>query len=333
MIADAIKNALLDWCVVVIPDLGTFWSEESGAELSPSGNLIKPPHVNISFKTEIEDKDSDVYSLVEFISKNEDYDAEEIAIQISMFVMNIKQRLEDGETAPIGDLGYFVQEDGEEIEFRQRSESNIIPDSFGLPKITATPLVQEEILEDEPIYDTEEEVFEEETKSKKPIWLFVAIPLIIIFTAAAYFFFKPTVDTPMAENETEETVQNEQEEVSTTSDDEVSEEDNEEPAAVTSDNSETTITQEEEPKEEIVSPVSSSERNGNVHIVISSFGARVNAEKAVKEAEAKGFSHVGVIATKDKFRVAIKGFNSHQEAKADLADVQKVYKGAWIIRN
>ncbi|OHX65755.1 SPOR domain-containing protein [Flammeovirga pacifica] len=325
MIADAIKEALLDWCVVVIPDLGTFWSEESGAELSPSGNLIKPPHVNISYKTEIEEKDKEVYSLVEFISKNEEYDAEEIAIQISMFVMNIKQRLEDGETAPIGDLGYFVMSDDEEIEFRQRSESNIIPDSFGLPKITATPLVQEEILEDEPIY-ADDDIYEEESKSKRPIWLFIAIPVIILFTAGAYFFLKPSViDTEdvAVENTTEENdVTNENSSTEEGTSDEVS--------------TEEAVPEKEEPQVVEADPVvevnSSSERNGEYHIVIASFGAKVNAEKAVKEAENKGFDHVGVIASGKKFRVAVKGFNSHQEAKADLSKVQKSYKGAWIIR-
>ncbi|NME69666.1 HU domain-containing protein [Flammeovirga aprica] len=323
MIADAIKNALLDWGVVVVPDLGTFWSEESGAEVSPSGNIIKPPHVTISFSKS--EDDVEMYSLVVYISKTEDLDEDEVAIQVSMFVANLQQRLEDGETAPIGDLGYFIQDDSEEIIFRQRNESNITPESFGLPKITATPLMEDEIEEEEEEYSQ----FEEEAPAKRPIWLFIAIPVIIILTAGGYYFLKPSDEQPKEEITQEKVIEVEDNDV-----EEVEEETTitqetkkEEPATTVEKTKEPEVAVEEE------TPEVDASRNGNYHIVISSFGDQEKAELAVKQAEKKGFDHVGIIVSKGKFRVALKGFNSHQDAKTELPKAQSKFKGAWIWRN
>ncbi|WP_044211908.1 SPOR domain-containing protein [Flammeovirga sp. OC4] len=324
MIADAIKNALLDWGVVVIPDLGTFWSEESGAEVSPSGNIIKPPHVTISFSKS--EDDVEMYSLVVYISKTEDLDEDEVAIQVSMFVANLQQRLEDGETAPIGDLGYFIQDDDEEIIFRQRNESNISPESFGLPKITATPLLQDEIEEEEEDYGE----YEEETPSKRPVWLMVSIPAIILLTIVGYYLLKPSTDENPEEVITQENVIEAEEE------DQVEEV---EETTITQETVEETPTTIEETKVEEAEVVVTEEtapeasRNGNYHIVISSFGDEAKAEIAVKQAEKKGFEHVGIIVSKGKYRVALKGYNSHQEAKAALPTAQSKFKGAWIWRN
>ncbi|KXX70681.1 SPOR domain-containing protein [Flammeovirga sp. SJP92] len=325
MIADAIKNALLDWGVVVVPDLGTFWSEESGAEVSPSGNIIKPPHVTISFSKS--EDDVEMYSLVVYISKTEDLDEDEVAIQVSMFVANLQQRLEDGETAPIGDLGYFIQDDSEEIIFRQRNESNITPESFGLPKITATPLMEDEIEEEEEEYNQ----YEEEPPAKRPIWLFIAIPVIIILTAGGYYFLKPSSETPQEEITQEEVIEvegtNEGEVVKETT---VTEEETGESTTTTV---EETVVEEAEIVVEEEKPQSVASRNGNYHIVISSFGDKAKAELAVSQAEKKGFEHVGIIVSKGKYRVALKGFNSHQDAKEELPHAQSKFKGAWIWRN
>ncbi|MBD0400775.1 SPOR domain-containing protein [Flammeovirga sp. EKP202] len=324
MIADAIKNALLDWGVVVIPDLGTFWSEESGAEVSPSGNIIKPPHVTISFSKS--EDDVEMYSLVVYISKTEDLDEDEVAIQVSMFVANLQQRLEDGETAPIGDLGYFIQDDDEEIIFRQRNESNISPESFGLPKITATPLLHDEIEEEEEEYGE----YEEEAPSKRPVWLMVSIPVIILLTIVGYYLLKPSTDENPEEVITQENVIEAEEEEQV---EEVEE------TTITQETVEETPTTIEETKVEEAEVVVTEEttpdapRNGNYHIVISSFGDEGKAEVAVKQAEKKGFDHVGIIVSKGKYRVALKGYNSHQEAKEALPTAQSKFKGAWIWRN
>lgn len=318
MIADAIKNALLDWGVVVVPDLGTFWSEESGAEVSPSGNIIKPPHVSISFSNS--EEDIEMYSLVIYISKNEDLDEDEVAIQVSMFVANLQQRIEDEETAPIGDLGYFIQDDDGQVVFRQRNESNITPESFGLPKITATPLMEDEISEEEEEYNE----YEDEEIKKRPIWLFVAIPSILVLTTIGYFLLKPvSIPTPEEQVQQEEVIETE---IEAEKEEEIVKE-----TTVTKETpqKETTVTVEE--KEEVV-PKKEVARNGNYHIVISSFGEESKAEIAVKQATQKGFENVGIITSNGKFRVAIKGFNSHQDAKEELPKAQSKFKGAWIWR-
>ncbi|WP_281613999.1 SPOR domain-containing protein [Flammeovirga sp. SubArs3] len=333
MIADAIKDALLDWCVVVIPDLGTFWSEESGAEVSPSGNIIKPPHVNISFSENIEEKDLEVYSLIQFIAKSEDLDPDEVAIQVSMFVANIQQRLEDGETATVGNMGYFVQDDDGTLTFRQKSENNIIPESFGLPKITATPLLNDDIEEDVPIYQ-EEEAFsgeEELESSKRPVWLLVSIPIIILLTVVGYFVMKPS-NTTQSEIVEEEVIEQQVEDSEI--DESVAAEDVDDAADIDSEQEENTPVEETtvEKEEVVVEESEPATRNGHYHIVIASFGDRKNAQKAVQKAESKGFDYVGVIESKGKFRVAIKGFVSHQDAKEELPKAQESFKGAWIIR-
>ncbi|MBB6460523.1 SPOR domain-containing protein [Flammeovirga kamogawensis] len=326
MIAEAIKSALLDWGVVVVPDLGTFWSEESGAEVSPSGNIIKPPHVSISFSSS--EDDIEMYSLVTFISKSEDLDEDEVAIQVSMFVANLQQRLDDGEIAPIGDLGYFLTDESGETSFRQRSESNIEPDSFGLPKITATPLMENDIHEEEEEYSDLENDIEE--KSSKPVWLYVSIPVILLLTAVGYFLLKPSA--PVVVNKGQETEQEEVIEEVT-----IQEGDNE------VDVKETTIDikkvnddiQEVEVKEEVFVEEETGKpghADGHYHIVISSFNNQKQANAAVKQAKKKGFDDVGVIVSKGKYRVAIKGYQSHKDAKADLESTQKAFKGAWVWR-
>lgn len=325
MIADAIKNALLDWGVVVVPDLGTFWSEESGAEVSPSGNIIKPPHVTVSF-SDSED-DIEMYSLVIYISKMDDLDEDEVAIQVSMFVANLQQRLDDGETAPIGDLGYFIQDDDGEIVFRQRSESNITPESFGLPKITATPLMDDEIEEEEEEYQE----YEPEAPSKRPVWLFVAIPTILVLTTIGYFLLKPdssNTDIPQEEVTQEEVieVENSENEIKI-EDTKVTTKETPKKKQTTVERTETVVKKEKDTPKKVVS------RNGNYHIVISSFTEKNAADLAVKQASSKGFTHVGIIESKGKYRVALKGFNSHKEAKEALPNAQSKFKGAWIWRN
>ncbi|MEH0154159.1 SPOR domain-containing protein [Limibacter armeniacum] len=369
MIANFIKEALVEQGIAAIPGLGTFSSREAGAEVSDAGNMITPPHADIEF-TEDVNLDPDV-SIVKFISDKEHADLTEVRMQVELFVSSIMQQVQTGDIARIKGLGYFKGGLGGRLLFHQLDEENVLPDSFGLPKITASPIIEEESDVDEyrattppqqnmptpssPGYNDDEE---DQRNNNLIYWL--AVPLIFIAALGIYFFFNPSAYDKLMGNDTtdnvalSETTQPSEgasstEELATAGDstdytsfgeETTSDESFETTSSETTDEeySSTATEEVEEKPEPVVQKARPSvttdgpiiSRTGRYYIIVSSFTTEANASRAQKQYKAKGHQESKIIKYNGKYRVSVADFTDQGSANSELSSIEQDFKGAWV---
>jgi len=137
MVARYIKELLQESDEVIVQDLGTFHTSYCSAEIHPVSHAFSAPNKNISFQTKIKTSN---FLLENYIAQKENISFEEAKEEIQKFVSTLKVNLGVEKRFALEDLGEFVLQVTDEIEFKQNKQANILKDSFGLPEIYAKPI-------------------------------------------------------------------------------------------------------------------------------------------------------------------------------------------------
>jgi cell division septation protein DedD/nucleoid DNA-binding protein len=137
MVARYIKELLQESDEVIVQDLGTFHTSYCSAEIHPVSHAFAAPNKNISFQTKIKTSN---FLLENYIAQKENISFEEAKEEIQKFVSTLKVNLGVEKRFALEDLGEFVLQVTDEIEFKQNKQANILKDSFGLPEIYAKPI-------------------------------------------------------------------------------------------------------------------------------------------------------------------------------------------------
>jgi nucleoid DNA-binding protein len=137
MVARYIKELLQESDEVIVQDLGTFHTSYCSAEIHPVSHAFVAPNKNISFQTKIKTSN---FLLENYIAQKENISLEEAKEEVQKFVSTLKVSLGVEKRFALEDLGEFVLQVTDEIEFKQNKQANILKDSFGLPEIYAKPI-------------------------------------------------------------------------------------------------------------------------------------------------------------------------------------------------
>ncbi|GAA4834093.1 SPOR domain-containing protein [Algivirga pacifica] len=347
MIAKYIKEALIKNGTVVVTGLGTFRSENTAADVSDSGNMITPPHTEVTF-TEEQDILSP-HNVAEYIVDNTGMALAEVRMEIDLFVNNLMQEVKMGGAGKVTGLGYFKAGIGGKLLFHQYNEENVSPDSFGLPKIQATPMIEPEMntpQDEKPsslVYaDDDRDAFGEEENQQWMYW--VGVPLVLIAVLTGYVFYVGTdavvamfEGSPQQEQVVQEELVSSGEEY--TYEDATSEvdENTSYTETIVEESAENTEMNTEEPSvDEYESSVSSDQIAGNLvtgpsnryYIIVSSFSTLNNAEVAQKKLVRDGYTDAKVISYRGKYRVSAGDFSDRNAASS--RNKQLSFKGAWV---
>lgn len=224
MVSSYIKEALVEVEELTVPGLGTFSSRSLGAEVSMSGNMITPPHADVSFT---EEENPSAKNLVDYIVEVGGADVTEVQIQVEIFVTNIRQQVQTGDVSKIKGFGYFKGGLGGRLLFHQLDEENVLPDSYGLPKITTTPIIEDtdafgsdtesqteqeddDYDADVPMVATPSDTETRDKENKQKMYLIAAVPLILVAAIGIYFFFNPeALEVLLGDDDAQEIVVNE----------------------------------------------------------------------------------------------------------------------------
>ncbi|PWJ42292.1 SPOR domain-containing protein [Sediminitomix flava] len=327
-----IKQQLEENKIAVIPQLGTFRSTSHNADMSDSGNLISPPDEAIIFEEDFQEQVN--HSIASYIEKKTGEDEIDIATEVQLYVSTIKQTLNAEGIAEIEGLGYFTKDNGL-ISFNQFDEVNINPESFGLPKINASPIIDDQ-------EDDDSSANKGNTTLKA--LLLVGLILVVVGGGGAYYFMTQDSSTTQTVAQEEEKVTDKVEEANT---DIIQEEELSGPVDL-EENVSTPVVEETKVEEKPVKKATTTskttksktsyagvleEKTGQYYVIVSSFSNLENAKKSVRGFKKDGYTNAQIIRTPTKYRVALDGFNNKSEAKSLQEKVNSSFPGSWVWKN
>ena len=132
MVSKHIKDLLFDCDELIINDLGTLHAIYASADAHPASHVFAPPHKNITFSQNPKISNG---ILEEYIAQTEGVSLQDAEGQVKQFVSSVKIDLGIHKKYPMAQLGSFVLQYEDQLEFKSETELNYLNDAFGLPQI------------------------------------------------------------------------------------------------------------------------------------------------------------------------------------------------------
>ncbi len=132
MVSKHIKDLLFDCDELIINDLGTLHATYASADAHPASHVFAPPHKNITFSQNPKISNG---ILEEYIAQTEGVSMQDAEGQVKQFVSSVKIDLGIHKKYPMAQLGSFVLQYEDQLEFKPDTELNYLNDAFGLPQI------------------------------------------------------------------------------------------------------------------------------------------------------------------------------------------------------
>ena len=132
MVSKHIKDLLFNCDELIINDLGTLHAAYASADAHPASHVFAPPHKNITFSQNPKISNG---VLEEYIAQTENVSLQDAEGQVKQFVSSVKIDLGIHKKYPMAQLGSFVLQYEDQLEFKSETELNYLNDAFGLPQI------------------------------------------------------------------------------------------------------------------------------------------------------------------------------------------------------
>ncbi len=210
MIEQYISDLVSSKDEVVVPGLGTFMT--TLVESKVVGTDILPPNKKIAFYPRLQqDKNNLLKTTVMAAEGLSESDFDE---HLQVFIGRVNTALEANGRAEFPDLGLLVKNPNGDLEFRQDETLNFLPDAYGLPRLTRTPIgkTKNPAVTENQTKDDKTEVpaatnatatqtgqttpdaqkTTTEPKSRDGIMWFIIFPLLIGFAFLFYYFTQRT---------------------------------------------------------------------------------------------------------------------------------------------
>jgi cell division protein FtsN len=149
-IAVYIGDLLYDYECVVIPGLGGFISRDYPASIHPVKHYFSPPRREIVFNPWLRANDG---LLLNHIALNEKLPYHEAKSRLDRFVLKCLSALGDGKRINFRNVGVIYMDKDQQLVFEPDTQSNYLPDAFGLSGFVSPPIKRDEgVLAREPIF-------------------------------------------------------------------------------------------------------------------------------------------------------------------------------------
>lgn len=317
-IKEHIKELLITNQGVIIPGLGGFVSEYEPAAFDVNENKFLPPSKKIIFKSDYNYQDN---LLIDFISKKETVQKNEVKSAINDFVKDCNSKLNKGLKVEFPEIG-TLSKSGKSIIFKQSKEANLLSDSFGLQSIKTPPAEIKTSTKAKKSY-------------KKVIILSSSILVFLILVGFCWYLTEGFTDFSIiaSNNSSSEAVE----------DDEIINTERNLDSIAKADSLKTLINEsidentdikdalfyEEPDKEEPKSKYST------FQIIAGSFSRMDNANKFAEELKEKGYSPEIIRSGDNLFRISIFTYNDETEALKQLYKLRQTtdIKSVWILKS
>ncbi|UZO81656.1 SPOR domain-containing protein [Aquimarina sp. ERC-38] len=152
-----LKDLLYRYDCVILPGFGAFLSQRKPAFIQENSQHFYPPSKVISFNEQLQHNDG---LLANYIASVEKCSFKEAVDKIEIYVTNLKNSLYNQEVY-LKNIGAFFTSGEGRLQFKPDSQTNFLPEAFGLSSIT-TPAVILQAPERE-VLKEQVEVLEEKT--------------------------------------------------------------------------------------------------------------------------------------------------------------------------
>ncbi|MGL5682797.1 MAG: hypothetical protein ACRDDZ_07055 [Marinifilaceae bacterium] len=132
-VIDYISDLLYLYDCVIVPDFGAFVCNHSSASFDEKTGIISPPAKYVVFNSNIKHNDG---LLIDWIATKEGCDYKKAQIKVSLFVEEIKIRLNQRQRIRFGQLGEFTTDRKFNIVF-QPERRNFSSESIGMEQLQA----------------------------------------------------------------------------------------------------------------------------------------------------------------------------------------------------
>lgn len=296
-----IKELLLLNDCVIIPEFGGFVANYKPATIE--NNQFFPPTKEIAFNNKLNSNDG---LLINYISETEGIDYFSARQKLDSFVEETNLNLERNRNVHFEGVGYLHYDSRENLLFEPLLRQNLLVDSYGLQNFSYEKLYQRQM--PKPAFKVEYRepvpVIFQKRKLKK---LVVAIPLLVAMALI-----------PMKNNK----------EYLSKSDMGMWE-------AFTQSVPATTVHSEETAAEYISNETVLEQSQFNYYIIGGSFKSEENANKYLQQLKEQGYEGQNLGVFKGLHRIAMKGFNTIEEAQKELNSLlyNNPQSGVWISAN
>ncbi len=181
-----IADLLFVYDCVVIPGFGGFVGNYSTAHIKSSQHTFSPPFKQLAFNINLRTNDG---LLAEHVSRNENITFFQANAFINQYVDALNMELKSNKKAEIEEVGTFVLDAHENLQFEQNQQTNFLIDSFGLTSFQSPAIKREtgkkkfeKVFVDRPSIIPESP----RVKIKKSWAVYFAIPLGLFMALSLY---------------------------------------------------------------------------------------------------------------------------------------------------
>jgi nucleoid DNA-binding protein len=304
-IAKHISDLLFHHDCVIIPGLGGLVANPVPACYDEGKNMFFPAGKEIGFNRNLKHNDG---LLINHIAKTESISYEDAKNRVNDFVETTTQRLKNSEVVSLGNAGELRVDAGGAVLFTPNTTENFLTDSFGLSSFHFSPSA----------------TYQHHNFSTRKIVRRTIKPLNTKYIAAAaiaigLFVFSPEVKNPGVNRAGGLEILTTNENIGNVSSE------NKETSSIAIDIS-TAAKESVQPEEKKITL--------NYFIITGSFKRIDQADKYCKQLNTNGQNNPLILKSpKGRFRVAIEGFSSKEEALTSLSVYRskKGFNSAWIL--
>ncbi len=199
-IAETIAALLREHEVVMIPGLGAFRGTYAPAQVDQLLGEVRPPCLQVEFDEQLATNDG---LLVEFLSKTDRISSEMAMANIRGFVGEVWEALNKQETVPFPEIGRLRLNIEGRVQFFPE-DSNLLPETFGLPKVRFYPIrIASAVTAQPPAVATGRTV--DLSRLSRMRWASLAAAIVVAF--AVYVAFGPEIQALIRQSATVKTTE------------------------------------------------------------------------------------------------------------------------------
>ena len=187
-----ISELLFDHDCVILPGVGGFLTNYSGARIHPVRHSFQPASRTLVFNANLRTNDG---LLIDYVSRKEGIPYQEASVKVNDYAMVIMRELEDGKTVELENIGSCRMGSEKNIIFSPDESSNFLADAFGLPSFVSPAIKRETVRQrlEKQLTPTPSAPRVEKKRSLRPVANWAAILAIPITAAMLLYMFNPTI--------------------------------------------------------------------------------------------------------------------------------------------
>lgn len=302
-----ISDLLYRYDCVTIPDFGAFLTQKTSAELHQSTHSFYPPKKVLSFNEQLKHNDG---LLANYIAEADKIPYASAVEKISRHVKLMKSYLTQGEVVSFKSIGQLTLNTNGNLVFDPSLHINYLTDAFGLAHFTTNQISREVYKEEVVAIEAAAPLAITPEKRKNNNWLKYAVAAVFVlgiggFSAATYYNKDVNTHNQIAQEEAQEQLDAKIQEATFVISNPL-------PAATLTVKKQTT---------------------GTYHIIGGAFRVEANAQKKIKQLQAKGYKARAI--GKNAYglhQVVYASFNDRNTAINALRKIQRQEnRAAWML--